>query len=132
MPGMPSRQKASVVGSESVSEFAGWFAPRVVMICLPVESQTVNWTLTAPVAEAAAPQPTLMSAYWRPCSPGWSAAVVVNESEAETGRGVEQSGGMGVMWLLTGTMLPQAPSARTASAAPQTAPAQRRRKVLWE
>ena len=68
MPGKPSLQKGSVVGSESVSEFSAWFEPRVVMICLPVESQTVNWTFTLPCL-ATAPHPTLISAYCNPTSP---------------------------------------------------------------
>ena len=47
MPGTPSLQNSSVDGFASWRGLAGWFAPRVVMICFPVESQTVNWTFTA-------------------------------------------------------------------------------------
>src|SRR5579864_736145 len=99
------------------------------MTCVPVESQTVNWTFTFAVAAATAPQPTLRSANWSPEGPGWSVAGVANESNAEAGRTLEQSGGTGVMWLLTGTALPHAASARTAIAAPTTVPARPGRGV---
>src|ERR1022692_1137846 len=63
MPGTPTLQNWSVDVSESESEFVGWFGPRVVIPRFPVESQTVNWTLTLDVAFATAPQPRLRSAY---------------------------------------------------------------------
>ena len=58
---------------------------------------------------------------------------MVNESEAETGRGVEQSGGMGRDVAAHGHDAAAGSECQNRErGAGQTAPAQRRRKVLWE
>src|SRR5580704_10466453 len=97
IPGTPTLQNWSVVALPSWRALLGWFAPRVVMTSFPVESQTVNWTFTLDVGVARAPQPMLRSAYCSPEAPVVSGAWVANESEAETGRGVEHVGGGGVI-----------------------------------
>ena len=97
MPGTPTLQKGSVDGLESWRELIGWFAPRVVITRVPLESQTVNWTFALDVAFATAPQPTLISANCRPEAPGCSVSEFENVSDALTGRGVAQLGGRGVM-----------------------------------